>query len=105
MGLLSYFTRPPAPAPMRLTSGSFTVDRHGQLLVSTLPQTFSAELLHQIARVVLQTFRSAKDARIVLNEIQAHYPALKITARELRGGAIVFIAPQAGGPPPGAPSA
>lgn len=93
MGLLSFFSKPAAPAPLRLTSGCFTVDRHGQLLVSTLPQTFSPELIQKIAQAVLRTFRSAQEARIVLHEIQAHYPALNITARELRGGAIVFIAP------------
>lgn len=78
---------------MRLSSGCFTVDRNGRLLVSTLPQTFSPELLKQITQTVLRAFHSAREARVVLNEIQAHYPALNITARELRGGAIVFIAP------------
>jgi hypothetical protein len=105
MGRLRFFTHRPAPAPMRLASGCFTVDRDGQLIVSTLPQTFSPDLLNRIARAVLQTFRSAKAARVVLTEIQAHYPALKITARELRGGAIVFVAPLASGKSAAAPSA
>ena len=105
MGRLRFFTKPPAPAPMRLASGCFTVDRNGRLIVSTLPQSFSPELLDRIARAVLQAFRSAKEARVVLHEIQAHYPALKITARELRGGAIVFVAPLASGKSAAASSA
>jgi hypothetical protein len=29
-----------------------------------------------------------------LDELIVYYPALKITARELRGGAIVYLSPQ-----------
>jgi hypothetical protein len=93
MGLLKLFSKP-ASAPARLPSGSFTVDRDGDILVSTLPQTFSVTLTREIGRHVLQTFRAAQAARLPLSELVVHYASLKLTARDLRGGAIVFLAPR-----------
>lgn len=78
---------------MRLWPGCFTVDRLGQVIASTLPQGFPAPAIDKITRAVLPAFEAAREARLPLNEIQVHYPALKITARPLRGGAIVFVAP------------
>ena len=51
MGLLNLFARP-APTLMRLPSGSFTVDRDGRVLTSTLPSSFPAHLVKDIAREV-----------------------------------------------------
>ena len=51
MGLLKLFSKP-ASAPARLPSGSFTVDRDGDILVSTLPQTFSVTLTREIDEAV-----------------------------------------------------
>jgi len=43
---------------------------------------------------VLSTFQAAREAGIPLTELIADYAALKLTARELRGGAIIFLAPR-----------
>jgi hypothetical protein len=43
---------------------------------------------------VLSSFRSAKKAQMPLSELIIHYAALKLMARELGGGAIVFLMPQ-----------
>ena len=83
---------------MRLPSGSFTVDREGSVLVGTLPSTFPAELVQEIAQQVLAAFREASAAQLPLSEMVVHYAALRVTARELRGGAIVFLAPTAANP-------
>jgi hypothetical protein len=40
---------------------------------------------------VVETFRSSQAAQLPLEELVVHYPGLKITAREMRGGAIVFL--------------
>jgi hypothetical protein len=61
---------------------------------STLQRGFPEPLIGEIARVVLVTFRSALEAQLRLTEFTVHYAALKITAREMRSGAIVFIAPR-----------
>ncbi len=93
MGFLSLFSKPAAKL-VRLPSGSFTVDRDGRVLVSTLPQAFPAELVREIGAHILVAFRSAQTARLPISELIIRYSSLKLTARELRGGAIVFLAPQ-----------
>jgi hypothetical protein len=94
MGLLSLFARS-APTLLRLPSGSFTVDREGCVLMGTLPSSFPASLVKDIALQVLGAFGGAADAQLPLAELVINYPSLKITARELRGGAVIFLSPRA----------
>jgi len=94
MGFLSRFTKP-APTLLRLPSGSFTVDREGSMVAGTLPSSFPAELVTEIARHVLAVFRAGAEAQLPLSEIAITYPSLKIAARELRGGAIIFLSAKA----------
>ena len=94
MGLLNLFARS-APTLMRLPSGSFTVDRDGRLLTSTLPSSFPAQLVKDIAREVRTAFSEAAAAQLPLAEYVINYSSLKICARELRGGAIVYLTPKA----------
>jgi hypothetical protein len=94
MGLLTLFSKAPGPL-LRHFSGSFTVDREGTVVISTLPSSFPGELIDEIAHEVLATFRGAETASLPLSELNVNYPSLQITARELRGGAIVFLTPKA----------
>jgi cation transporter-like permease len=93
MGFLNLFSKPEVTL-VRLPSGSFTVDRFGEVLASTLPSNFPEELMQAIAGTVLASFRAAGEAQLVLAELHVTYPSLRITARELRGGAIMFLSPQ-----------
>jgi hypothetical protein len=93
MGLMTLFSRP-AKALLRLPAGSFTVDRQGSVLVGTLPSSFPAALVSSIGAEVLAAFREAESAQLPLSELVINFPSLKITARELRGGAIIFLAPK-----------
>jgi hypothetical protein len=93
MGLLNLFSKA-SPTLLRLPSGSFTVDREGMVLVGTLPSNFPDELTHVIGQRVLETFRQAEKAQLPLSEVTVNYPSLTITARELRGGAIIFLSPK-----------
>lgn len=97
MGLLDIFSssKEEAPGLTRLPSGSFTVDAKGQILSSTLPQAFPASQVKEIAAQIIETFRGAQKAQLPLAELVLNYSALKVTARELRGGAIIFLAPHA----------
>ena len=95
MGILSRFTRS-APTLLKLPSGSFTVDREGCVLVGTLPSSFPANLVNEISKQVLAAFRDAAAAQLPLSEIMINYPSLRISARELRGGAIVYLSPKGG---------
>ena len=93
MDLLKLFTRKPAKLT-RLPAGCFTVDTVGNIIASTLPQTFSSSLKLAIAAQVLATFRDARLAQLPPAELVVRYAALKLTARELNGGAIIFLSPQ-----------
>jgi hypothetical protein len=93
MGLLNLFAKP-APTLVRLPAGSFTVDRDGRVLTSTLPSSFPAGLIKDIARQVRAAFSEAAAAQLPLAEFVINYPSLKVAARELRGGAIVYLSPK-----------
>lgn len=94
MGLLKLFTKS-TPNLLRLPAGSFTVDREGKVIVGTLPSSFPTALAADIGEQVLACFREAETAQLPLSVLTISYPSLKITARELRGGAIIFLSPQA----------
>ena len=86
--------RKTVPPLRRLPSGSFTMDCEGRVVISTLPSAFPAALAREIGLQVVTTFREAQAADVPLSELVIHYSSLKATARELRGGAVVFLAPQ-----------
>jgi hypothetical protein len=90
MGLLSFFSKPARPL-LQLHSGSFSLDRGGRVLATTLPSSFPPALILEIGRCIVDTFRDAQAAQLSLNELVVHYPGLSITAREMRGGALVFL--------------
>ncbi len=93
MGLLKKLFRRPA-AVQELPSGSLTVDRNGNTITSTISSAYPPQLLREIARDVLRLFSDARDAQMPMAEISIHFASLRITARELRGGAIIFLFPQ-----------
>jgi len=90
MGLLSLFSKPAKPL-LQLHSGSFSLDRSGNVLAATLPSSFPQELVEQIGQCVVDTFREAQTIQLPLAELVIHYPGLRITAREMRGGAMIFL--------------
>ena len=93
MGLLNLFSKSRKSHLMRLPAGSFTVNRDGQVMTSTLPQSFPAADIREIGQQVLASFQAAQKAQMPLAELIIHYATLKVLARELRGGAIIFIMP------------
>ena len=93
MGLLNIFSKAGNRELMRLPSGSFTIDRKGNILTSTVPRSFPLAHLEKIAREVLTAFRAAQEAEMSLSELIVEYPALKLTAREMKGGAMIFLSP------------
>jgi hypothetical protein len=97
MGLLNLLTKPATLNLVRLPNGSFTVDATGKVLTSTLSQSFPEAWVEQIGRQIVTAFHSAQAAQMPLGELHAEFSALKLTARALRGGAIIFLAPQGPG--------
>ena len=93
MGFLKLFSKN-RPAVQRLPSGSMTVDREGRVVMSTVASSYPPGLLREISIEVLRLFDEARKAQIPLSEFSLHFASLRITAREMRGGAIVFLAPK-----------
>jgi len=96
MGFLKIFSKPRgsgAAGVQRLPSGSVTVDRHGHMVTTTVSSTYPQNLLLEIARDVLRLFREAHAAQLPVTELHIHFASLQITAREMRGGAIIFLSP------------
>jgi hypothetical protein len=81
-------------AIQQLPTGSITMDRDGQIVTSTVSSMYPRASLQAIGRDVLRLFREARSAEIPLTELDIHFASLRITARELRGGTLIFIFPQ-----------
>lgn len=94
MGILKrLFRRRSRASLQQLPLGSLTVNRKGEVVTSTVSSSYPKSLLREIAGEVLRLFREAREAQIPMAELSLHYASLRITARELRGGAIIFIFP------------
>lgn len=78
----------------QLPAGTITVDRQGQVVTSTVSSAYPPALLQAIGRDVLELFREARAEQMPLSEVSLQFISLRITARELRGGAIIFLFPQ-----------
>ena len=93
MGFLKRLFRGRASV-QQLPAGTITVNRDGQIVTSTVASTYPKNLLLDIGADVLVLFREARAAQMPLTEVSLHFGSLHITARELRGGAIIFLFPQ-----------
>ncbi len=93
MGVLSFFNKT-APTLFRLPSGSFTVNRKGEVVSTTLPSGFPQEIVVLIANRILAGFQNAAASRMPLSELVINYPSLRITARDMHGGAVIFLSPK-----------
>ena len=94
MGLLNFLKSAKTQGPPPLPSGSYTVDRDGKVVTSTISSTVAETTLELISAQVLQTFKDAKLAELNMTEFSITMGAMNIKARELRGGAIIFLAPR-----------
>jgi hypothetical protein len=80
--------------PARFPRGSYTVSSAGKIVISTLPGSFSRERMLDISKVVLSTLASAREMGTPFSEVAADFAGLEIRARDLSGGAIIFVTPQ-----------
>lgn len=95
MGLLDIFSKKSAgPKLIPLPKGSFTIDRNGRVLTTTLPRNFPKDLINEIGTASLSVFQNAQRAQIALTQYSFTFASFKITAKELRGGAIIFLSPK-----------
>lgn len=92
MGFLGLFEHA-AKTPLKIPTGCFSLDPEGRVISSTMPTTFPQEVIDEIGQTVLATFQEAHRAGMGLSEVSVHYASLRITARDLHGGALVFLNP------------
>src|SRR5580704_7913652 len=78
----------------QLPSGTFTVDPLGNIVSSTVPQSVSEAIVRDIGLQLLAVFKGAAAARLQFSELKIQYEAFRITAREMRGGAVIFLTPK-----------
>jgi hypothetical protein len=95
MGFLTKFSKPPKPELKRLPAGTFTIDADCRIVSSTVPGSVPDAQVRDIGRQILAIFQSARHANLQFSELIVQYAAYKVTAREMRGGAIVFLSPRA----------
>jgi hypothetical protein len=82
------------PLVRSLPSGSVTVNRKGDILTSTVSSTYPKPMLEEIGKEVLREFHAAREAQLPLTELSLHFGSLRITAREIQGGAVIFLTPR-----------
>jgi hypothetical protein len=92
MGFLGLFEQT-AKTPLKIPTGCFSLDAEGRIISSTLPTGFPAEVIEEIGTAILTTFQEADQRGLGLLEISVHFASLRITARDLHGGALIFLNP------------
>lgn len=94
MGILKPFVRTSIPIEAgRMPSGCFALHKEGGIICSTLPLWFSKKTATEIGRVVIAAFRVAAETTVPLTEMYIRYRGVTIFARDLRGGALIFLIP------------
>ena len=93
MGILNWFSKS-EPVVQKVPAGSFTVDRHGRVMTTTVGSEYPQRLLEDTAREVLTLFREARTAQMPMTGLDLHFAGLHIKAREMQVGAIIFLSPQ-----------
>jgi hypothetical protein len=90
MGFLNIF-KPRSDAPPALPSGSFTVDRDGKIIASTITSRFPKEKLKEISAAILGAFAEARNAGVPASELTLRFGLLSLRAVDMRGGAMIFL--------------
>ncbi|MCI0745914.1 MAG: hypothetical protein L0Y58_10955 [Verrucomicrobia subdivision 3 bacterium] len=96
MGFVTqFFIKPAKPALVELPHGSFMIDRNGRIMTSTLPGTFPPGHIYDITERILAALRAAERTEMALSELVIDFTTIRLVARYMRNGALVFVEPQA----------
>jgi hypothetical protein len=93
MGILSFWQRRHSH-PSAIARREFHRSTGPPHLASTLPQSFPVSSFKKSERASFRHFGFAESAQLPYQKLSREDAALKLTARELRGGAIVFLMPR-----------
>ncbi len=91
---MKLFARRSGPArSFDIPQGAFTYDSAGGIVVGSVPTDWLEAYGPQLVSVFRKAFTSAEQKGLPLAEIALHYAGARITARDLRGGGIVYVFP------------
>jgi hypothetical protein len=90
MGFLNLF-KPGAEGEAVLPSGSFTVDRAGAVVASTISSRFPEKKLTEISAVMLAAFAEARNAGLAVGDLTFTLGVMSIRAVEMHSGAMIFL--------------
>ena len=93
MGFLNLF-KPGAEGGPALPSGSFTVDREGAVVASTITSRFPEKKLTEISAVMLHAFAEARTSGLTVTDLTFTLGTMSIRAVEMRSGAMIFLTPR-----------
>ena len=94
MGLLNLFKSNAEGGGSALPSGSFTVDRQGAVISSTINSRFPEKKLTEISLVMLAAFAEARNAGLAVTDLTFTLGIFTIRAVEMRHGAMIFLTPR-----------
>ncbi len=93
MGFLDIFRSKPESL-VSIPTGSFTVNREGAIISSTVSSRVPAEQLREISSAILQTFEKAQRSGVPVTDVVFRTAAISIRGVELRSGAMIFLTPR-----------
>ncbi len=73
--------------------GAFTYDSEGDILIGSVPTAWLEEFGPYLVKAFRKAFSSAEEKGLPLTEIALHYGGARLTAKDLRGGGIVYVFP------------
>jgi hypothetical protein len=95
MGFVThFFIKPAKPRLVELPSGSFMINRKGDVTTSTLPRSFKPEQAQAIGQRFLAAFRHAEELELQFTEFAIDFDNMRLVGRNMRGGALIFVVPQ-----------
>lgn len=91
------FIKPSKVALVQVPTGSFRMDCSGHVVTSTLPASFAAAHAGAIGAEVANAFLCAEHAQVALSQLTIEYAAVKLLARKMPHGLMIFLAPKTTG--------
>lgn len=76
-----------------IPQGAFTYDSAGSILVGSVPMAWLDEFGPYLVKTFRKAFAAAEEKGLPLTEIALHYGGARLTAKDLRGGGIIYIFP------------
>jgi chemotaxis response regulator CheB len=90
MGFLTSWFRSAKPL-LQLHSGSFSMDRTGRILATTLPSSFPRNLVQTIGQCVALTFEEAQNAQLPLKNSSFIIPGSRSPPVKCAAGPSYFL--------------